>query len=86
MSDPIQLHHVIDGELVDSIDGQRFDSVNPATQQVWATAPRGSLADADRAVTAARRAFDEGPWPRMSPDERGAALHRLAYLMVANAD
>jgi aminomuconate-semialdehyde/2-hydroxymuconate-6-semialdehyde dehydrogenase len=86
MSDPIQLHHVIDGELVDSIDGQRFDSVNPATQQVWATAPRGSLADADRAVTAARRAFDEGPWPRMSPDERGAALHRLADLMVANAD
>ena len=53
MSDPIQLHHVIDGELVDSIDGQRFDSVNPATQQVWATAPRGSLADADRALAAA---------------------------------
>lgn len=86
MSEIVQLHHVIDGELVDSIDGQRFDSVNPATQQVWATAPRGSMADADRAVASARRAFDEGPWPRMTPDERGAALHRLADLMIANAD
>jgi aminomuconate-semialdehyde/2-hydroxymuconate-6-semialdehyde dehydrogenase len=86
MTEIVQFHHVIDGELVDSIDGRRFDSVNPTTQEVWATAPRGSMADADRAVTSARRAFDEGPWPRMSPDERGAALHRLADLMMANAD
>lgn len=82
----VQLHHIIDGESVDSIDGQRFDSVNPATQEVWATVPRGSLADADRAVQSARRAFDEGPWPRMSPDERAASLHRLADLMIANGN
>ncbi|MEZ5251968.1 MAG: aldehyde dehydrogenase family protein [Ilumatobacteraceae bacterium] len=82
LTTPVELHHVIDGELVDSIDGRRFDSVNPTTQEVWATAPRGATADADRAVTAARRAFDDGPWPRMSPDERSACLHRLADLIV----
>ncbi|MCB1001666.1 MAG: aldehyde dehydrogenase [Acidimicrobiales bacterium] len=86
MTTPVELHHVIDGELVDSIDGRRFDSVNPTTQEVWATAPRGATADADRAVTAARRAFDDGPWPRMSPDERSAALHRLADLIVEHGD
>ncbi|MGE0881011.1 MAG: aldehyde dehydrogenase [Acidimicrobiia bacterium] len=80
-----ELHHIIDGEAVDSLDGRRFDSVNPASQEVWATVPRGSKADADRAVASARRAFDEGPWPRMSPEERGAALHRLADLMTADA-
>ena len=82
----VQLHHIIDGEAVDSLDGQRFDSVDPATQQVWATVPRGSMADADLAVQSARRAFDEGPWPRMSPDERAAALHRLADLIIANGN
>ena len=80
----IELHHVIDGEHCDAADGRRFDSVNPATQEVWATVPRGSTADADRAVRSARRAFDEGPWPRMSPDERATVLHRLADLMVAD--
>ncbi len=79
-----ELHHIIDGEAVDSIDGRRFDSVNPTTQQVWATVPRGSLDDADRAVASARRAFDDGPWAHMSPDERGRLLHRLADLIEAN--
>lgn len=79
-----ELHHIIDGEAVDSIDGRRFETVNPATQQVWATVPRGSLDDADRAVASARRAFDDGPWARMSPDERGRLLHRLADLIEAN--
>src|SRR6201986_51541 len=56
---------------------QWFPPVTPATQQPWAKAARGSAQDAARAVNAARVAFDEGPWPRMTPDERGAHLHRL---------
>lgn len=79
----VELQHVIGGESVDSLDGRRFDSVNPATQQVWATVPRGSTEDAARAVDAARRAFDDGPWPRMSPEERGKLLHGLADLLEA---
>jgi aminomuconate-semialdehyde/2-hydroxymuconate-6-semialdehyde dehydrogenase len=46
----------------------------------------GSAADADRAVTAARAAFDRGPWPRMGFAERGALIRRLADLMVARTD
>lgn len=81
-----RIRHLIDGELVDSLDGATFESVNPADQTPWATVARGSTADADRAVQAARRAFDEGPWPRLSPDERAAALHRLADLIDAHTD
>ena len=47
---------------------------------------RGSGQDAARAVSAARVAFDEGPWPRMSPEERGAHLHRLADLIEQHTD
>jgi aminomuconate-semialdehyde/2-hydroxymuconate-6-semialdehyde dehydrogenase len=74
-----ELTHIIDGKRVAS--GEWFDSVNPATQQPWARVARGNADDASRAVAAARRAFDDGPWPRMTPDERSARLHRLADLI-----
>jgi aminomuconate-semialdehyde/2-hydroxymuconate-6-semialdehyde dehydrogenase len=77
--------HVIDGVEVESLDGARFDSVDPWTREPWASIALGGKADADRAVAAARRAFDEGPWPRMSFAERGAILHRLANLMEEHA-
>jgi len=80
------LQHIIGGESVDSADGATFESVNPATQQVWATVARGSTADAGRAVAAARAAFDDGPWPTMSPDERARLLHRLADLIESHGD
>ncbi|EHI11681.1 betaine-aldehyde dehydrogenase [Mycolicibacterium thermoresistibile ATCC 19527] len=51
---------------------------NPATAAPIATVNSASVAQLDAAVAAARRAFDEGPWPRMSPKERSAALHRVA--------
>jgi aminomuconate-semialdehyde/2-hydroxymuconate-6-semialdehyde dehydrogenase len=73
--------HVIDGEERESVDGGRFASVDPWTQQPWAEVALGGTGDADLAVTAARRAFDEGPWPRMGHAERGALLHRLADLI-----
>ena len=78
--------HVIGGAEVPSLDGARFDTVNPWTRQAWAEVALGSKADAQAAVTAARQAFDEGPWPRMGYGERQRLLHRLADVMEANAD
>lgn len=82
----VELHHVIDGVSVDSVAGERFESVDPTTRAVWATVPRGRIEDAGLAVSAARRAFDEGPWPRLSPAERGRLLHRLADLIEDHGD
>ncbi|PKK15990.1 aldehyde dehydrogenase [Thermomonospora sp. CIF 1] len=78
--------HVIDGEEVPSADGAEFDSIDPYRREPWARVALGSAADVDRAVRAARRAFDEGPWPRMGLAERGAVLHRLAGLLERNAE
>ena len=58
--------------------------VNPATEEVIAQVPQASVADVDRAVTAARRAFDDGPWPRMSPRERSDALAAVRHRRVAD--
>ncbi|MER7282619.1 aldehyde dehydrogenase [Dactylosporangium sp. NPDC000244] len=77
--------HVIGGEEVESRDGATFESVDPWERTGWATVALGSPADADRAVAAARAAFDNGPWPRLSLAERGRILHRLADLVEANA-
>ncbi|MEV0594604.1 aldehyde dehydrogenase [Nonomuraea cavernae] len=74
--------HIIDGREVDSLDGRRFASVDPWTREPWAEAALGDPADAAVAVAAARRAFDEGPWPRMGFAERGRILHRLADLLA----
>jgi aminomuconate-semialdehyde/2-hydroxymuconate-6-semialdehyde dehydrogenase len=78
--------HVIDGQETESISGERFASVDPWTREPWAEVALGGADDADRAVQAARRAFDEGPWPRMGYAERGALLHRFADLIEANAE
>ena len=78
--------HVIDGQEVASIDGATMDDVDPYTREVWATIACGGAEDADRAVAAARRAFDDGPWPRMGYEKRQELLHRLADLMEENAD
>ena len=78
--------HVIDGQESESASGARFASVDPWTREPYAEVALGGAEDADRAVQAARRAFDEGPWPRMGFAERGALLHRFADLIEANAD
>ncbi|NHI19557.1 aldehyde dehydrogenase [Phycicoccus endophyticus] len=78
--------HVIDGKEVDSDSGERFTSVNPWTREVWADVALGGATEADLAVTAARRAFDEGPWPRMGYARRQELLERLADLMEEHAD
>ncbi len=78
--------HIIDGQEVESLDGARMDSVDPYTREPWAQVALGGRADAARAVAAARRAFDEGPWPRMGYEQRQRLLHRLADLMEEHAD
>lgn len=78
--------HIIDGQEVASVDGATMDDVDPYSREVWATIACGSKEDADRAVAAARRAFDEGPWPRMGYEKRQQLIHRLADLMEEHAD
>ncbi len=78
--------HFIDGQDAESVSGDRFASVDPWTREPYAEVALGGPQDADRAVQAARRAFDEGPWPRLGYAERGALLHRFADLILANAD
>jgi betaine-aldehyde dehydrogenase len=68
---------LIDGEWVDARSGRTFEVMNPATGEPMATAPDGAADDVDRAVKAARRAFDEG-WRDVTAQERGRVLFRLA--------
>ncbi|GAA1725617.1 5-carboxymethyl-2-hydroxymuconate semialdehyde dehydrogenase [Nonomuraea sp. AD125B] len=79
---PDRLRHFIDGTFVDSADGDTFEVLNPATNQVYIEAAAGKKADIDRAVAAARRAFD-GPWPTLPPRRRARILHRVADLVEA---
>jgi acyl-CoA reductase-like NAD-dependent aldehyde dehydrogenase len=68
----------IGGELVDATSGETLEILNPATADVLTTTPAGGAEDVDRAVRAARTAFDEGSWPRMERSERARLLHRFA--------
>jgi aldehyde dehydrogenase (NAD+) len=72
----------IDGQWVDASSDEQLDVINPATEAVMGQVPQASVADVDRAVAAARRAFDEGPWPRMSPRERSDALLRFTQAVA----
>lgn len=78
---------LIDGRFVLAASGKTFPVYNPATGEVVAQVPEAETEDVDRAVIAARRAFDEGPWTRkMSNSERGQMLWKLADLLQANLE
>ena len=64
----------------------RFEVCDPATGEVFAQAPLGTAADIDQAVAAARRAFDKGPWPRLSGHERARYLRAIADRILADKD
>jgi aldehyde dehydrogenase (NAD+) len=76
---------LIDGHRVPSSSGRTFKSLNPATEEVIATIAEGNEADVNRAVAAARRAF-EGPWRTMRAAERGNLLLKWAELLKRHAD
>src|SRR5262249_25088796 len=72
----------IDADWVDATGIDEVEVVNPATEEVIARVPQASTGDVDRAVASARRAFDEGPWPRMSPRERSDVLVRFVQAVT----
>ena len=76
----------IDGELVDAASGETFERINPATGEVIARVAAGDAEDVDRAVRAARRAFDAGDWSMADPAERKRVLLRLAELIREHAE
>ncbi|HEY8636514.1 MAG TPA: aldehyde dehydrogenase family protein, partial [Candidatus Limnocylindrales bacterium] len=84
---PTSTRMIIGGETVDAVDGQTFDVVNPATGAVIATAPLGGKEDVDRAVEAARRAFDDRKgWANWAAGKRGRSLAKLASLIKSNSE
>ncbi|HEX2743141.1 MAG TPA: aldehyde dehydrogenase family protein [Streptosporangiaceae bacterium] len=76
----------IDGRWTDAASGRTFETPNPATGETLAWVAEGDAEDIDRAVKAARRAFDEGPWSRMTPSERGRIVWRIGDLILAHLD
>ena len=76
----------IDGQWSDSASGKTFDTPNPATGETLASVAEGDAEDINRAVTAARRAFDTGPWSRMTPSERGRIIWRIGDLILEHLD
>jgi len=77
--------HLIQNEWADPAEGGWFETLDPSTGEVIASVAAGTAADVDRAVRAARRALESGPWNRMDAADRGRLLYRLADLFEARA-
>jgi acyl-CoA reductase-like NAD-dependent aldehyde dehydrogenase len=77
---------LIDGEWTASGSGHTFQCVDPYTEQRWGQVPEADTSDVDRAVAAARRAFDRDGWPQQPAAHRAALLRRLGQLIEAHAD
>ncbi|MFZ5507894.1 MAG: aldehyde dehydrogenase family protein [Pseudomonadota bacterium] len=75
----------IDGQWVEAQDGRRFDVINPADETVIATVPAAGATDVDRAVAAARRALEHGPWSQLRPAGRQRLMLKLAELIERDA-
>ena len=76
----------IGGQWADSASGRTFATPNPATGETLAQVAEGEAEDINRAVEAARRAFEEGPWSRMTPSERGRIMWRIGDQILAHLD
>jgi aldehyde dehydrogenase (NAD+) len=76
----------IGGKWLDSVSGKTFATLNPATGETICQVAEGDKADIDLAVKAARKAFEDGPWPRMNASERGRLLNRLADLISQHTE
>ena len=77
---------LIDGHWTDAASGKTFSTYNPATGDVLAHVAEGDRTDVDRAVAAARKAFDSGPWRRLTASERGRLIWKLADLLEAHVE
>jgi len=76
----------IDGRYRPALSGDTFTVINPATNETLATVAKAGVEDVQLAVEAARRAFDDGPWPRLSPYERGRIIQKIADRIRERAD
>lgn len=81
-----KFHNYIGGESADPISAQWLDSVDPYSNEVWCRIPASDARDADAAVAAAKSAFEDGPWSRLTPTARGKLLRRLGDLIATNAE
>jgi delta 1-pyrroline-5-carboxylate dehydrogenase len=81
---PIKM--LIGGQWVEAVSGKTFDTFNPANGQVLAKVAEGDAEDINRAVAAARKAFESGPWPKLTPSQRGRLLWKVAELIEKNAE
>ncbi|MFL5331123.1 MAG: aldehyde dehydrogenase family protein [Gemmataceae bacterium] len=77
---------LIGGKWVPSVSGKTFATLNPSTGEPICQVAEGDKADIDKAVAAARKAFDHGPWPKMSASERGRLMYKLADAIEANME
>ena len=72
----------INGQYVDPVNGEWFDTIDPYRGEAWAKIPRGTAADADKAVKAANEAMWNGPWAKMTASARGKAMRKLGDLVA----
>ncbi len=77
---------LIGGHWVEAASGKTFETINPSTAEVLAQVAEGASEDINRAVAAARQAFESGPWPKLTPSQRGRLLLKLADLIEQNAE
>ena len=75
----------IGGQFMDAEGGKTDQSINPYDNEPFATVPKASVNDAKKAIAAARKAFDEGPWPKMPGEERGKLIAKVAEIMKARS-
>jgi acyl-CoA reductase-like NAD-dependent aldehyde dehydrogenase len=78
LSEQVRKSFFIDGRWVNPSGNKKLDLISPVTETLMLQTPEASEQDVDNAVKAARRAFDEGPWPRLSAAERGKYIGRIA--------
>ena len=77
---------IINGEAVEAASGRTYTTINPATEEPVCAVAEAGPEDVERAVAAARAAFDSGPWPRMRPQDRQKLLWKLGDLILEHAD
>src|ERR1700752_4924447 len=77
---------LIGGKWVPAKSGKTFETINPANEEVLALVAEGDKADVDEAVKAARKAFEDGKWPRLNPHQRSRFLFNIADLIEKHAD
>src|SRR5262245_31480635 len=85
MQPAIRSQLFINGEYVSAVSGKTFPVLNPANNEVITGVAKAGVEDVNRAVAAARRAFDDGPWPKMKTADRAKKIRRFAELLVKHA-